>query len=223
MPRNPGSHAVQHLAELLQVGFACCIVDGRRTRCQYGGHYDVGRTSHRRFVQQHIGSVQVVPLDHEKFIGYVEIEFGTQLLESEEVGVQPAASDLVAARFGDVPHAETGQHRADEHDRAAQFGAALAIVVAAQVVEIDVAGAERVGVFCGVFHFDAHAAQQLDELQYVENLRYVANRDPFGGQQGCTRDLQRLVFGALRGDAAVEPVASFDLEYSHILIVIISF
>ena len=42
--RNLSTHAVEHLAELLQVGFARGIVNGGCTLGQNGGHDDISRT-----------------------------------------------------------------------------------------------------------------------------------------------------------------------------------
>ena len=112
-------------------------------------------------------------------------------------------------------HAEACQHRADEHHWTPQARAALAVVVRAQVVEVDVAGPERVGVVGELLDLDAHAAQQLDELHDVEYLGNVAHGDPFGGQQRGAKDLERLVLGALGSDGPVEAVASFDFEHCH--------
>ena len=55
------------------------------------------------FVQQHVGALQLLALDHEELVGDVEVEFRAELLESDEVGVEPAAADLVAARLGMYP------------------------------------------------------------------------------------------------------------------------
>ena len=51
-----GSHAVKHVAELLDVGFAGCIIDGGSPLGEYGSHNNVGRTSDRSLVEQHIGT-----------------------------------------------------------------------------------------------------------------------------------------------------------------------
>jgi len=128
----------------------------------HGGHHDVGRTGHRCFVQQHVGSFQLAAFDHEKFVGDVEIELRTQLLEPEEMGVQPPPADFVAAGFGYVTHAEARQHGADEHHRAAQARAALPVVLRAEVVEIYFAGAKTVCILRELFDLDAHAPQQVD-------------------------------------------------------------
>ena len=120
-----------------------------------------------------------------------------EFLESEEMGVEPASADLVAARLGDVSHAEPRQHRADQHDRTPQSRAALAVIVRFEVFEINVAGAERVGVFRELLHFHAHAAEQFDELHHIENPGDVPDDDPLGRQQRGAEYLQRFVFGSL--------------------------
>ncbi len=131
------------------------------------------------------------------------------------MGVQPAAADFVAARLGDVSHAETRQHRADQHHRTPQACAALAVVVRLEVFEIDVAGAEGVGVVGEAFDLHAHAPQQLDELHDVENLGDVSHDDPFGSQQHGAEYLQGFVLGALGRNRSVETVSAFDFEYGH--------
>ena len=51
-----GSHAVEHVAELLDVGFAGGIIDGGSPLGEYGSHNNVGRTSDRSLVEQHVGA-----------------------------------------------------------------------------------------------------------------------------------------------------------------------
>ena len=52
-----GSHAVQQVTELLQIGFAGSVVDGGGAFGKDGGHHDVGGTRHRGFVEQHVGTL----------------------------------------------------------------------------------------------------------------------------------------------------------------------
>ena len=91
----------------------------------------------------------------------------------------------------------------------------MAVIVRFEVFEIDVAGAERVGVLRELLHLHAHAAEQFDELHHVENPGYVPDDDPLGRQQRGAEYLQRFVFGSLGGDRSVEAVSSFDFEYGH--------
>ena len=209
------AHAVEHPAQLLHVGLAGSVVDRRRPPGHDGGHDDVGRTRHRRLVEQHVAAAQLLAVDREELLGGVEIELGSQFLETDEMGVQPPPPDFVAARLGDVPHAEACQQRPDEHDRAAQPCAAAAVILGQQVVEVDLAGTERIGVVRQLLHLDPHRPQQIDELHDVQNPGHVVHDDPPGRQQRGAEDLQRFVLGPLRGDLAVKAVPAFDLKICH--------
>ena len=213
--RNLRAHSVEHFAQLLEVRFAGRVVDRRPAFGHHGGHHDVGRAGHRRLVQQHVGSLQLPAFDHEELVGDVEVELRAEFLESEEMGVEPASADLVAARLGDVSLAEPRQHRADQHNRTPQSRAALAVIVRFEVFEINVAGAERVGVLRELLHLHAHAAEQFDELHHIENPGDVPDDDPLGRQQRGAEYLQRFVFGSLGRDFAPQSVATFDFENCH--------
>ena len=177
---DPGAHAVEHSAELLYVGFAGGVVDGGGAAGHDGGHDDIGRTGHGGFVEQHVGPLQLLALDHEELVGDVEIELGAEFLESEEMGVEATSSDLVSAGFGNVPDAESGEHGSDEHHGTAQTGATVPVVVGLEVFEVDVAGLEGVGVVGELFDDDAHAAEEFDELEDVEDTGDVPHDDAFG-------------------------------------------
>ncbi len=135
-----------------------------------------------------------------KNVGDVEIERGAELLKADEVGVEPAAADLVAARLGDVAHAEAGQHRTEQHHRPPEAAGPAAVVVRAQVVRVDVGGSERIALFGQALHFDAHAPQQLDELYDVQNPRDIVYDYLFLSEQRGAEYLKRFVFGALGRD-----------------------
>ena len=54
-----GAHAVQHFAELLDIGLAGGIVNGGGAFGHYGGHYDIGCAGNGGLVQQHVCTFQV--------------------------------------------------------------------------------------------------------------------------------------------------------------------
>ena len=181
--RDTGAHAVEHAAELLHVGFAGGVVDGGDALGEDGGHDYVGGTCHGGFVEEHVAPLEAFCLYREEPLGLVEVECGAEFLESEEVRVEAAAADLVASGLGYVSHSEACQQRAYHHDRAAETAAAAVVVVAAQVVEVDVCGAERVAVAAEMPDLDAHCGEQLDELHDVEYLGYVVHDDALGCEQ----------------------------------------
>ena len=133
------------------------------------------------------------------------------------MGVEPAATDFVATRFRDVTDAEACEQRTDNHHRTPQPLRTAAVVVAQQIVEVDVFRRESVGIVREPLDLDAHCAQQVDELFDVENLRDVAYHDPFGREQRRANHLQRLVFSTLRGYLSRKAVSALHFEYSHTL------
>ena len=157
--RNLCAHAVEHLAELLQVGLAGGVVDRRGALGHHGSHHDVGCARNRSLIQKHITSLELLGLDREKLLGLVEVKCCTQLLESEEVGVQTSAADLVATGLGHITHAKACQQRADHHHRTTQTATAAVVVLATQVVEVDVGSREGVAVATQTLHLYAHALQ----------------------------------------------------------------
>ena len=58
-----GTHAVEHVAKLLDIGLAGSIVDSGSTFCQDCSHNDIGRSRHRSLVKQHVGAFQPARTD----------------------------------------------------------------------------------------------------------------------------------------------------------------
>ena len=81
------AHAVEHLAELLQIGLAGSIVNGSRALCHHSRHDNVGRTRHRGFVEQHIAAFQFLGDNLEHIAPLHLLKTSTQFLEAQEVGV----------------------------------------------------------------------------------------------------------------------------------------
>ncbi len=179
------THAVEHTAQLLQVGLARSIVDRRAPLGQHGRHDYIGRTRNRSLVQKHIGALQPAASDRIELLAGIEVERGAQLLEAEEVGIQTAAADLVASGLGHVAHAEAREQRSDHHDRTAQTAAAVVVIGTAQIVQIDRLGTERVCILRQTLDTHAHGRQQLDELHDVDYVRNIVHHHLFGCQQRC--------------------------------------
>ena len=210
-----GTHAVEQVAELLDIGFAGRIVDGGLSLGECGGHHDVGRTRHRSLVEQHVASLQPVGANLiDIALGHVA-EAGSQHLEAQEVGVQSAASYLVASGTGDDGFAEAGQQRSDHEHRPSERGAFLHKVVALQIIQVQVSGTETVGVAVDTLHLNTDIFQQADEVVDVEDVGNVGDGHLVGGEQRGADDLQGLVFGSLRSDGTLQRVPSFDDECCH--------
>ena len=207
-----GTHPVQHPAQLLHVGLAGGVVDGGLSFGEHGCHHDVGGSRYGRLVQQHVAAVQLSGGYLVNLARVVVGEVRSQVLDADEVGIQSPASYLVAARFGNQGFAEACHHRSHQHDGAAQAGTPFQELVAFQVVEIYVCGAEAVGVDAFLRHLDAHVPHQLDEVVHVQDVRDVVYGHLFGSEQCGADDLQYLVLRSLRIDVSGEAVSSFDYE-----------
>ena len=138
-----------------------------------------------------------------------------QVLEAEEVGVQPAAAYFVAPGLGHHRPAEAGEQRAYHEYAAAQRRTLAYELVALKVVEVDVAGAEGVFVLALALHADAHVYEQLYEVLHVEDVGYVLYPHLVAGQQRGANHLQGLVLRALRRYGAAQRVSAFDYERFH--------
>ena len=207
--RDLCSHGVEQVAELLDVGFAGGVVDGCGALGHDGSHDDVGRARDRCLVEQHVGALEPSGLNVEDVASLLAHELCPELLEAQEVGVQPAPSDLVAAGFCDDGLAEAAQQRAYGEHGAAQRGALAHELVALQVVEVEVVGLEGVVVAAVSGYADAHVLEQLDEVVDVEDVGDVLDVHLVAGEQRGTDHLQSLVLGALWGDGAAERSAAF--------------
>lgn len=184
--------------------------------CQHGSHDDVGGTRHRSLVQQHVGSAQTVRAEGEIVVVEIVIELRTEFLKPYQVGIQPPAPYLVAARFGQIGDAETGQQGPDDHDRTAQPGASTAVILRTDIIEVDVAGTERVALRPRLLHLDPHGTQHIHELQNIHYLRNVVQRHPFGGKERGTNYLEGFVLGPLRYYLSLQAVSALHDEFSHI-------
>ncbi len=73
-------------------------------------------------------------------------------------------------------------------------------------------GSERPSALVHADGLHPHLPQKLDEVAYVQNVRYVRYHDLPVGQQHCADDFQRLVFCTLGGDFSAESVPALYYE-----------
>ena len=215
-PRDLAPHAVDHLAELLEVGLTGRIVDGGGAFGQGGGHDDVGGSGHGGLVEQHVAAGQSIRgfSAVERLAGVIA-EGRAEVLKPDEVRVHAAAANLVPPRLAHVALAEARKQRPHHHDAAAKATALGPELFALEVIEVDVVGLESERPRIALFHLDPHGGEQVDEPVDVHDVRQVGNRDGLGGQQHGAHHLERLVLGPLRGDGSMEGMPSFDDESAH--------
>ena len=72
-----------------------------------------------------------------------------------------------------------------------------------QVLQIDIASLEGVFPFLQSLHLHTDTFQQLDQLDHVQYLRYIANHHFFFRQQAGTYHLQRFILRSLRDQFAL--------------------
>ena len=110
------SHAVEHLAQLLDVRFAGRVVDGGGAWCEHARHDDVGRSGDRCLVEQDVHSVHLVCVNLEASGLNVVVEPGAHLLHAVEVGVEPASSDFVASWLGNERMVVLAEQRTEQQN-----------------------------------------------------------------------------------------------------------
>ena len=96
------------------------------------------------------------------------------------MGIQTSTSDLVASRFGNKSLSVTGEQRSDDHDRSPKTCCTFAVILAVQVVEVDLFGLERIGAFVDLLDGYPHLFKKFDQLEDVDNSRYVVDGYLFG-------------------------------------------
>ena len=128
------------------------------------------------------------------------------------MGVETSTTDLVTTGLGQQGMAEARDEWTEEHDRTAQRHTATQIVVAFEVGNIDVVGAESERAAFEVMYDNTHLAQELDEVEGVEDLGDVGDGDFLAGEEHGTEHFEGFVLGTLGPDGATQGVATFDDE-----------
>ena len=183
------------------------IAQHRRAARPDRRHDGVLGARHARFIEEDVRTVQ--PSRREaNLVG--EDVLDAELLEREEVGVEPAAADDVTAwrRKGCLPAAD--EERRGEEDRAADSLAHL---------EIEGARGDRAGVHLqrvgrGPSGLRSGGRDELDQDLDVPDARHIQQRDWVLRKERCSDDWKRRVLVAGRADGAAERAAAFD-EESH--------
>ena len=215
-PADFATHAVDHFAELLEVGLACRIVNRGGALGKGRRHDHVGRACHRRFVEQHVGALQSVWRARvEETCGGVVGEFCTELLEPNEVGVHAAAANLVSTWTWDGSQAKPAQHRPQDHDGTSQRTSLGSKRLGLEVVQVHVVRFETPRPRAEVLGFHPQIAQQVDQLVDVDNVWQVVDGHGLCSEHHCTQNLQRLVLRTLGNDLPVQPLAALNDETSH--------
>ena len=210
--RDFGTHPVQHPAQLLYIRFTGRIVNRGDSFGQHCRHNNIGRTCDRCLIQQHIRTFQLVSSNTKTTFRCIVIKRSTQFLNTQEMGIQTPATNLVTSRLGNHCFPKTGNQRTDQHDRATQFGAASQELIAFQVSQIQVIRLKRERITSCFCYFYAHITEQLYQVIDIQNIRNVSDNHFLVCQQRSTKHLQHFVLSPLRHNLPLQFVPSFDYK-----------
>ena len=72
--RDVCPHAIEHVAKLLDIRFASCVINRGCSLSHHSRHENIGSTCDTRFVQKHIRSLQVVSTDFKQLMIGIDCE-----------------------------------------------------------------------------------------------------------------------------------------------------
>src|SRR6266508_1608206 len=207
-PADAGPERAEEPAQVLHVGLAGGVADDRLALGEHGRGHGVLGGRHRRLVQEHglAGEPVGRQLEHP-----VELDRGPERADGEQVGVEPAAADHVAPRWGQGAAAGPGQQGPGQQHRGPDAGAQARVEAHLPDpvrVDPDVVGA-------GVGDLGPGHGGELEHGVHVTDAGHVVEHDRPVGQQGRRDDGQRGVLVAGRSDGAADRLATLDDEALH--------
>ena len=136
----------------------------------------------------------------------------TEVHETEDVGIHPAAADLVSARLWEICSSETCEKRSDHHHRSTELGTLCHEIRTHYIVCIDFVSLEGIYSFLMSGHLHSHAFKKQYEILDVQNFRDVRYLHLLLCKKHRTDDLKRLVLGTLWPDGSAELMSAFYYE-----------
>ena len=213
IPSIVAPSATRKPAEVLHVRLAGGVAQDGVAGGGDGGHERVLGARHAGLVEEDVGAAE--PRGGERD-AVVERVRGAEALEREEMRVEAAAADHVAARRGELDVPAPREQRRREQDRRADARAQRRVERRrADGFRVD---AQRVA--AGPFRVRAGGPHEIDERLEIADARDVVEGDRLIGQQRGRDDRQRGVLVAARANGAAQPVTAFDdeLHCGHVLL-----
>ena len=179
-------HGIEEIRQIHHFGFRRGRFDDRHAFSQSGRHHHVVGAEHGRAVSAgHVDlrAAQTVRRAEDD-IAALELDTGTERLQSPQVEIHRAVADHAAARQGNHRPAHTGKQRPHHADRGAhppnQFvGGGVGNFTAG-----DAHGAGR------TFDVGTHHTEDLHHVVGVRDIRHAANDAGLGGEQRGRQDGQ---------------------------------
>ena len=117
------------------------------------------------------------------------MELSSEVLETQEVGIQTTTAYLVATRLGNDSLAHASKQRTDHHHRAAQVGTLFHKLVAFQIAHVQRISLERERTLSDFLDLDINVAQQLNEVVDVADVGDVVDGHLVASEQRGTDNL----------------------------------
>ena len=209
------SHRIEQMAELLDIWFASRIVNGGSTFSQDRSHDDIGCSRNRSLIEQHIAALELLSLNLIHIALLIMDKGSTQILKSQEMGIETTTTYLVATRLGNSSLTTSAEQRTKHEHAAAERRAFLHKLQTIEIVQIQFVTLEGIVVTVMLRHLHTYFLEQLDEVVHIQYVRHIINAHRLIGKDGGTDYLQRLVLGALGIDGTLERMSALYNERLH--------
>jgi hypothetical protein len=206
-PRDPRAHCVQRVAEPLDVRLRGRVEQSRAPLGRRGRHHGGLGAGDARLVQEHLGAPEAAA-ELQVIVGVVEGDARAELAEREQVSVEPAAADLVAARPGQHGEPRPREQRRGEKERRPDLRGQRG--VGARLAEPR--GIDRDCVLPRPIDGDPEGADELDQRVDVADAGHVLDADAPGREERRRQQRQRLVLVAARRDVPADGMSALDHE-----------
>ncbi len=206
MPVDLGAHGHEGAGQVLDVRLAGGVPEHGPALGGDGRHERVLGPGDAGLVQEDV--VPHEPLLGLELVAVADGDRGAQLLERQEVGVDPAAADDVAAGRRQGHGAEAGQQRSRQQDRGADAGAELGIErLGPHPARVD---AHEIGP--GPLGRGAEIDEEREHGLDVPDARDVVELHRAVGEHGAGEDRQRGVLVAGGPDRPAQRLSTADEE-----------
>ena len=118
---NLGTHLVEHVGKVNDLGLAGSVVDNRGALCAHGSHDEVLGSAHARELERDGGAVQTLgSTGVDVAVGGVELN--AQSLETQDMHIDLASTQVAAARHGNFGAMEAAQQGSHDGGGSAHLG-----------------------------------------------------------------------------------------------------
>ena len=204
---NLGAHLVEHVGEIDNLGLAGGIVDNRGALCAHRGHDEVlGRTDAGE-LERDGGTAQTLGrISVDVTVGGIELN--AQGLETQNVHIDLASTQVAAARHGNLGAMEAAQQGSHDGGGSTHLGNELV----GGLPRIDLRGINLERVLVENIDRSAHALEHLAHHVDIGNIGHVLQRRLARRQKRCRHEFERGVLGTRDGHGASDGVATLNAD-----------